>query len=87
MSPAKLKEIREKLSLTQEELSDVFGLSGRKPISHFETGFRTPSPLIAAIMSILDSLSERKAADLVELLQDHVKRVRASKKRKPSARG
>ena len=76
MRPDKFKSIREKLGLTQEELSDLLGLSGRKPISHFETGFRKPSPLIQAIMSLLGSLSERKAAEFIELLTEHMKKVK-----------
>ena len=86
MSPQKFKSVREKLGLTQEELSDVLGLSGHKPISHFETGFRTPSLLTQALMSILDGLSERKAADMIELVREHMDRVRKAANRKPNAR-
>lgn len=82
MSPDKFKSIREKLGLTQEELSELLGLSGRKPISHFETGFRKPSPLIQAIMSLLGSLSERKAVELIELLSEHMKKVKRQAKAK-----
>jgi transcriptional regulator with XRE-family HTH domain len=87
MSPAQFKEIREKLGLTQVELSQVLGLSGRKPISHFETGFRTPSPLIQALMSLLNGLSERKAAEFIELLNEHMVRVLKDKRRSANARG
>lgn len=75
MNADKFKAIREKIGLTQEELAKLLGLSGRKPVSHFETGFRKPSPLIQAIMSLLDSLSERKAAELIEILNEHMKKV------------
>lgn len=86
MSPTKFKEIRERLGLTQEELAELFGLSGKAPISHYEIGFRTPSPLTAAMMSLLDSLSERKSAELIELLSEHMKKVRKDKKRMTNAR-
>ena len=85
MSPEKFKAVREKLGLTQQELSDVLGLSGQRPISHFETGFRTPSLLTQALMSILDGLSDRKAADMLELFREHMDRVRKAAKRKPNA--
>jgi len=86
VNPSKFKEIREGLGFTQAELADLFGLSGKMPISHFETGFRRPSPLIAAVMSLLDSLPERKARELIEQLQEHMKKVRKDKKRKINAR-
>jgi DNA-binding transcriptional regulator YiaG len=86
MSPARFKEIREHFGLTQAELADLLGVSGYKPISHYETGFRRPSPLIAAVMSLLDSLPERKARELIEQLQGHMKKVRKDKKRKTNAR-
>ncbi len=80
MSPNKSKMVREKLNLTQEELSDLLGLSGRQIISHFETGFRTPSLLTQALLSVLDSLSERKAVELIELIKDHMKKIKRQAK-------
>ncbi len=86
MSPQKFKAVREKLGLTQTELADALGLSGHKPVSHFETGFRTPSLLTQVLMSILDSLSERKAADMLELFREHMDKVRKAANRKSNAR-
>lgn len=86
MSPEKFKSVREKLGLTQQELSDVLGLSGQRPISHFETGFRTPSLLTQALMTILNGLSERKAADLLELFREHMAKLRKAANRKSNAR-
>lgn len=80
MSPKQFKETREQLALTQDELAQVLGLAGKKTISHFETGFRTPSPLISAVMSYLGSLSERKAQEFIEEFQRHMNEVKASKK-------
>ncbi len=76
MSPQKFKAIREKLGMTQEELADVLGLSSHKPISHFETGFRTPSLLTQALMNALGSLSDRKAAELLELISTHMAKIK-----------
>ncbi len=72
MSPKQFKETREQLGLTQTDLAKLLGLSGKAPISHFEIGFRTPSPLISAVMSYLGSLSERKAQDFIEEFQRHI---------------
>lgn len=80
MSPKQFKETREKLGLTQSELAELLGLSGKMPISHFETGFRTPSPLISAVMSYLGSLSERKAQEFIEEFQRHIGKAKASNK-------
>lgn len=80
MSPKQFKETREQLGLTQPELAKLLGLSGKAPISHFETGFRTPSPLISAVMSYLGSLSERKAQEFIEEFQRHMDEARKSTK-------
>lgn len=80
MSPKQFKETRENLGLTQPELAKFLGLSGKAPISHFETGFRTPSPLISAVMSYLGSLSERKAQEFIEEFQRHMDETRKSAK-------
>lgn len=80
MSPKHFKEIREQLGLTQPELANLLGLSGKMPISHFETGFRTPSPLISAVMSYLGSLSERKAQEFIEEFERHMDKAKASSK-------
>lgn len=78
MSPKQFKETREQLGLTQDELAQVLGLAGKKSISHLETGFRTPSPLIGAVMSYLGSLSERKAQEFIEEFGRHMAKERAS---------
>lgn len=85
MSPAKFKEIRERLGLTQADLAEILGLSGKQPISHIETGFRNPSPLSQAIMSVVDELPEKKAKELLELIRKHVKAAKRPKKVKKHA--
>lgn len=80
MSPKQFKEIREQLGLTQPELARLLGLSGKAPISHFEIGFRTPSPLISAVMTYLESLPERKASAFIEEFQRHIDEAQKSTK-------
>ena len=80
MSPKQFKETREKLGLTQAELANLLGLSGKAPISHFEIGFRIPSPLISAVMTYLGSLSERKSQEFIEDFQRHIDKAKASNK-------
>ncbi len=80
MSPDQIKKIREKFGLTQTELAKVLGVSGKVPISHYETGFRSPSSLTLAFLSLLNSLSERKARELIELMSEHMKKVKRQQK-------
>ena len=83
MSPAKFKEVREQLKLSQEELAPYLGVKTYKPISHYETGFRTPSLLIQAVMSWLGSLSEQEALKFLEQLKYHMDKVQKPSKKKP----
>lgn len=82
MSPKRFTEIREKMGLTQEQLSEVLGLAGRKPVSHYETGFRKPGDLIAALMELFDSLPEKKSLELRELLLAEMKKIKKPKRKK-----
>lgn len=80
MSPDQIKKIREKIGLTQAELAEILGVSGKVPISHYETGFRSPSLLTLAFLSLLNSLPERKTKDLIELIREHMKKVKRQQK-------
>lgn len=82
MSPKQFKEIRKSLELSQDELAEILGVSGKMPISHYETGFRTPNLLTQALMSLLDSLPERKQAELIDLLTEHMKKIKRQQKSK-----
>lgn len=86
MNPQTFKEIREHLGLTQLELSEVFGFTGFMAVSHYETGFRQPNPLIVALMKTLESLPEKRAVELMELLKSHMEKKAAPKKKKTHAR-
>jgi transcriptional regulator with XRE-family HTH domain len=80
VSPEKFKEIRVKLGLTQKELADIFGIA-KLSVSQYETGFRSPSIVIMAMMSLLNSLSEKKAKELLVLIEEHSKLVHKKLKR------
>jgi transcriptional regulator with XRE-family HTH domain len=82
MSPKRFTEIREKMGLTQEQLSEVLGLAGRKPVSHYETGFRKPGDLVAAIMELFDSLPEKKSLELRGLLLAEMQKIKKSNRKK-----
>ena len=83
MTPAKFKEIRERLGLKQSELGELLGLKGRIAVTHYETGFRNPNRLIEVLMEIFNEWPEKKS---LELREEILKRMTGSKqkKRKPS---
>ena len=76
MSPKQFKAVRTRLRLTQDELAQIIGVSGKGPISHFETGFRTPSLLTQAVLGVLDGLTEVDAADLIARLKVQMRKLR-----------
>ena len=81
MSPTRFKEIRESMGLTQTDLSEIFGLSGRLPITHYETGFRRPSKLIAALMELFNQLPEKKSAELRDLILNEMRTAKKPKRK------
>ena len=82
MKPKEFREIREKLGLTQKELADIFGLSGYIPVNHYESGFRNPSSLTAALMRIFNDWPEKKSVELREELKKRGAEIRKSKRKK-----
>lgn len=76
MSSAKFKVTREKLGLTQEEIAQVLGFSGKTAISNIETGVRSPSKLAMAVLEVLAELPKKDSQRFVELLKRHVAKQR-----------
>lgn len=68
MKAAEFKKIREELGLTQDELSEVLCLSGRRVISNIEQGLRNPSLLSIVLMRVFASLSISKSKELQHLI-------------------
>lgn len=64
MKGTEFKMIREELGLTQEQLSEVLCLAGKKVISNIERGSRNPSLLTVVLMRLLSRLSGKKAKEL-----------------------
>ena len=79
MTPAKFKEIRERLGLKQSELGELLGLKGRIAVTHYETGFRNPNRLIEVLMEIFNEWPEKKS---LELREEILKRMSGSKQKK-----
>lgn len=72
MSSAKFKATREQLGLTQDEVAQILGFSGKTAISNIETGVRSPSKLALAVLEVLADLPKKESLRLIELLQKHI---------------
>lgn len=68
MSPSEIKATRMRLGLTQESMAEVLGIA-KLTISQYETGFRQPGPTVLIVLMVIESLSKKKAQDLIELLR------------------
>lgn len=67
--PAKeVIKLRDKLQVSQEELSDAFGLSGRNAISRWETGRRKPAELARRLLCLLNDLPVGEAKAIIKRL-------------------
>lgn len=64
MSPSDIKTLRNNLGLTQESFAEAFGIA-TLTMSQYETGYRKPSKTLIILFTILESLSKRKALELV----------------------
>ena len=53
MIPQQLRDIRLQAGLTQAQLSDFFGLSGKSRIAEYESGVRNPSPGIFKLYELI----------------------------------
>lgn len=81
MKPERFKQIRENMGITQTDLSEIFGLSGRLPITHYETGFRQPNKLIVALMELFDQLSEKKSVELRDLILHEMRKAKKPRRK------
>ncbi len=68
MKGLEFKTIREELGLTQDELSEILCLSGKKVVSNIEREVRNPSLLTVVLMRLLAGLSQKKSKELQSLL-------------------
>ena len=75
MNAIDFRRVRMELQMTQEEFAGLLGLSGKKAVSHIETGIRNPSKLTKTFLTVLDNLPKRKAEELVELMLKHGKEI------------
>lgn len=68
MKGLEFKTIREELGLTQDELSQILCLSGKKVVSNIEREVRNPSLLTVVLMRLLVGVSQKKSKELQNLL-------------------
>ena len=71
MSGNEIRDIREKLKMSREDLAALLCLSGYRTMMNIETDFRKPNKLAIRLLRYLDSLPEKKAQTLIEELLSH----------------
>ncbi len=63
-----IKQLRNRLDLTQNDLSQAFGFSNSKTIEDIESGLLIPNKTVILMTGLLMSISVAEAKDLVERL-------------------
>ena len=71
MSGNEIRDIREKLKMSREDLAALLCLSGYRTMMNIETDFRKPNKLAIRLLRYLDLLPEKKAQTLIEELLSH----------------
>jgi transcriptional regulator with XRE-family HTH domain len=73
MSANDFVNLRNKLGIKQEELSDAFGLYSKNTISRWETGLREPQEVVRRLVCLLNDLPKKEALDFVTKLGQYKK--------------
>lgn len=68
MSANIVTELRNKLGLKQDELSEAFGLYDGTTVSRWETGFRKPNEAIRRMLCLLNDLPRKEAEEILRKL-------------------
>jgi len=71
MNGEEVRRIREKLGLSRQDFAKLFCLSTYNSVMNIETDFRKPGKLIIRILRYLDSLSKKRALELIEEFNRH----------------
>lgn len=66
MTPAEIKQIRQKLGLDAKIFAELFGLSNPSSVNDIENGSLHPSGIIITMLTLLDTMLATDAQDLVE---------------------
>lgn len=83
ISGKRFKEIREELSLTQSQMAEILGMSGKQAICNIESGRVNPGALMSALMEVFVGLPVKQSQHLRELLISISQRqAKASSRRK-----
>ncbi len=68
MSVNEFVNLRTKLGIKQEELSDAFGLYSRNTVSRWETGLRKPQEIVRRLVCLLNDLPKKEAEEMIKKL-------------------
>ncbi len=65
-----VKDLRDKLGISQSDLADALGVSGQVVVSRWETSERTISEPLRRFFSWLNTLSKAEAKKVLEALRN-----------------
>lgn len=68
MSVSEVTELRNKLEISQDDLSDLLGIEGQNTISRWERGHRKPIETIRRLVCLLNDLPKKEAEAFVRKL-------------------
>lgn len=74
MSVNEVINVRRKLGMSQEDLSDSLGILGATTVSRWETGLRKPSETIRRLFCWLNDLPKKQAEEIVKTLGQYKKK-------------
>ena len=60
--------LRNKLGIKQDELSEALGLYSKNTVSRWETGLRKPQELVRRLICLLNDLPKKEAEEILRKL-------------------
>ena len=68
MSANIVAELRNKLGLRQEDISEALGLYDGYTVSRWETGLRKPNEAVRRMLCLLNDLPKKEAEEIIKKL-------------------
>ena len=63
MTPERIRRIRERLQLTQQEFASRLGFTARFYVSHLEAGRKQPTPTLAVLLRLVEAVLDERGGE------------------------